>query len=155
MQPRIKKTMRVATTFTGAAACAAAFAPTAATAATAQHGHQIRLDGTRHGVQPDAGITFKSQCPGGTSNWLHIAWAGNHGDACLGGVGSVSFSTHAPGIKGWCGGNNIGIILSRNGQHSYSFGHGTTYLYNIKPDPFPIGAVLMDGWKGNDKCPPP
>jgi hypothetical protein len=158
MKPEIKrvvaaKTMRVATTFTGAAACAFAFTPAALAgthldvAGAGQQAHD-------NGVRPDA-ITTKNHCPGGTSNWLHLAYT-TGGDICYGGSGTLEF-TNSVKINSFCGGNNTGVIYGYSkdgGSPSIPFGHGTFYA-KIPSRPYAVWGLSMDGWKGNDKCGPP
>jgi hypothetical protein len=157
MKRGTKKTMRVATTFTGAAACAFAFAPTAMAGAqpgVAHGGRQPLPRGNNRNVRPDK-ITYDLSCPGGTSNWVHLAYYSG-GDACLGFTGYSALSP-IPVIKGWCGGNNKGVLygISKNGaRRSHPFGHGHTYA-TIKSAPFAVTSVKMNGWSGNSKCGPP
>jgi hypothetical protein len=96
------KTMRVATLFTGAAACAAAFAP-AAHAATAK---------------PD---TEPASCAT-TPRWVHVA--NSISEVCFGFKGT----SHFPGlvyITAECGGNNSGRLFGPQG--TWNFGPGHTY----------------------------
>lgn len=149
------KTLRVATTFTGAAACAVAFAP-AATAGThprtAQTGHRVLMMG------PDT-VVVKNHCPAGTSDWLHLAYIGvGTGDICFGYSGSHYFGSDPFSIRSFCGGNNTGKIWGYNSQgreQSIPFGHGDTYAKVPGGNNFLVTRVSLFGWGGTDHCGPP
>jgi hypothetical protein len=157
MRTGIRKTMKVATTFTGVAACAAAFAP-AATAATT--GHQLPYKNAPvtapHGVRP--GISERGGCPGGTSNWFHVGYAKVQ-DTCFGFKGTFSGSPVYYATS-FCGGNNTGWIAGYldggAGAHYFTyFGHGTTYAHipgTSASEPLAITQVHISGWSGGDKC---
>lgn len=168
MKPGIKKvasgkTKRVATVFTGAAACAAAFAP----AAHAANGHQAGLDGkkltlaqhygTLHGARPDnhhtSSITEGSCAT--TPRWVHFAVTANSGiyELCFGFRGTWVFSSRGVDLavaeSQICGGTNHGWYESWNGRRGY-YGPGKTWVYlpvsNIK-------SVHISGWnKNNSAC---
>lgn len=128
------KTMRVATLFTGAAACAAAFAPAAVagTGHPAAVGHQARLDGKAlalpwlhrapEGLQPDTSPT--NNC-GTTPRWVHVAYS-PHKVSCFGFDGALSRHP-AVHFSRECGGDNRGHIAGPSG--SWGFGPGHTYTY--------------------------
>jgi hypothetical protein len=153
MKPGIKKTMRVATTFTGAAACAVAFNPaamagTAGPAAAAQPGiaanHRI------------SGSIREAQCGAGTSQWMEIKGPYNS-VTCFGHRGILSLSPW-PNMRAFCGGNNSGYIYGHDNLHSYTvydhYGHGTYFWHlpsNVKW--FYVSEVINIGWSGPDKCP--
>ena len=149
-----RKTVRVATTFTGAAACAVTFAPMAHAGTvqpTAQPGyraHQVRVNLDRvPGIH--ATIT-NGDCLGtNQSHWFHIANSASV--TCFGGTGTV---TLVPDffISAECGGNNKGYISGSGptGHRKITWNHGTTYR-NIGP--FSVSKVHMSGFSGNDKCP--
>lgn len=167
MKPGIKKvtsgkTMRVATLFTGAAACAAAFAP----AAYAANGHQAGLDGkkltlgqhygTLYGARPDDGPTSKSiqeaSCAT-TPRWVHVVNGAHH--ECFGFHGTWAFSEEGyvdpVYVSKICGGNNYGWYVSALGRKGY-YRQGTSYV------PLPVSNMIsihISGWKGNDTCPAP
>jgi hypothetical protein len=139
MKPGIKKvasgkTMRVATLFTGAAACAAAFAPGAAagTVHPAGTAHHARLDGktlalpwvhrTMEGLQPDTVPT--SNC-GTTPRWVHLAYS-RHKVSCFGFDGRLRRISPAH-FSRECGGDNSGRIYGPS--RSWHFGPGNTYTY--------------------------
>ena len=126
------KSMRVATTFTGVAACTVAFAPTA-----------------------NASSLRNRSCSRGTSNWLHIALS--RGDTCWGFKGYDN--TESP-FSRYCGGTNYGWFKwnSPYGTHAtVHFGPGKTYAYVGGSPYYPLimSEVRINSWSGNDKCPPP
>lgn len=142
------RTMRVATTFTGAAACAVAFTPLAM-AGTAHVAHQPALKGMRPDIYDEA-------CKGGTSHWLHLA--NNKGsDWCFGYSGTISADYLA---TSYCGGTNHGWIQGQydsaqeKGYFAY-FGPGNTYAHMkgaSQHKPVIIESVHITSWSGNDKC---
>lgn len=153
--------LRVATVFTGAAACAVGFGPAAnAQPVHAQAGVALAPGAahhrTRFQVRPDGEET---NCSAGKSTWFHLyskSGLGSHIEWCVG------FSGYTPlnGIvtaQGFCGGNNSGSFLGSNGVWHH-FGHGTTiYLFKAK-NGFPgsvyeVQGVSIFSWKGADKCP--
>jgi hypothetical protein len=151
----IKKSMRVATTFTGAAACAVTFGPTAM---AGTHIHQQADE--RHGQHPLRGMAarkgnFESgPCTGGTSNWVHMAFGQpNAADFCFGFRGSGSPDSTYSLI---CGGNNIGWYSgsSRGGKPVFGrFHEGSTYV-KLPGEPDWINGMGITSFSGHDKCPP-
>jgi hypothetical protein len=152
MKSGIKKTMRVATTFTGAAAtCAVGFNNAAAMAGTA---------GPAAAAQPDitanhriSGSIKESAC-GDHSHWMHVQ--GPESATCFGFKGILSLSPW-PNMRAFCGGNNSGYIYGHDNLHSYTvydhYGHGNTY-YNLPSSVrwFYVSEVENTGWGGNDHC---
>jgi hypothetical protein len=131
MKPAIRKagrtkTMQVSTFFTGAVACATAFAP-AATAATS---HRLRPDGktttatglhdTISGVRPD---TSPGYCPD-VPKWVHLQTEGG-GLECFGYDGT--YALHGAFVS-VCGGNNSGFLYTTNGESTH-FGPGDTFVH--------------------------
>jgi DNA-binding SARP family transcriptional activator len=167
------KTMRVATTFTGVAACAAAFAP-AATAATgqpalthdqegqnpaairAQNAAGVRGDTALRAGAVKPAISERYGCPGGTSNWFHLAYD-KVSDTCFGFTGTEDPGYYA---TSFCGGNNTGWISGyydgiASLYYYTPFGHGTTYAHitGTSADfPLYVTGVHISGWSGNDGC---
>jgi hypothetical protein len=157
MKPSIKKaasrkTVRVATTFTGAAACAVTFAPTVAAGtgqpAAAQPGHQHKV----HRIQA---IT-QANCRGtNQSHWMHMGTETTV--TCFGFRGATHVRPNPFKITSFCGGNNSGFIYGTSAggnAASIFFGHGTYYNQFQTPSP-PLHAsfVSIIGFGGNDKCP--
>jgi hypothetical protein len=145
------KTMRVATTFTGAAACAAAFAAPAA-AGTA-HVAQPMLKGVQQGVRPD--ITG-GNCPG-HSTYLHLGYAYQRGSYCFGGKGKLHDSVLA---TSFCGGNNIGWIkgyyYDDNTKSYFTYFHQGNYYAHIPGtsnyDPLIVVSEYISKWSGHSGC---
>jgi hypothetical protein len=153
------KTMRVATTFTGVAACAAAFAPAAtavthptdATGATipyrpvpvVKHLHRA---GTTPAF-PISGSIRSASCTTARKNWLHVQWYSISGAGpfltCFGFKGA--FSTFIAMAK-QCGGNNHGDFW----PGPLTYGPGTTYR-NFNPRRF-VSVITDSGWAGTNAC---
>jgi hypothetical protein len=142
MKSAVRKTMVVATAFTGAAACAAAFMPSAALATTQQ------------AARPD--LKVNSGCADGTSDWLHMyeisplslsvcyGWSRTE---TWGHMGDTGFSQIA-----YCGGNNFGWFSGFNSQGNGAtvhFHNGTTYG---KAGIFHVYTVHISRYSGNDGC---
>lgn len=153
MEPSIRKagsgkTVRVATTFTGAAACAFAFAPTALAGTpqqAAQPGHQGRQVRVNTHAIP---YIETGNCRGaGQSHWFHMGSENNV--TCFGFRGTDYFSPVPILITSFCGGNTHGFIVGDLG-HRYDFGPGTTYR-NIGI--FEVSVVHISSTTGTDKCP--
>jgi hypothetical protein len=146
--------MRVATTFTGAAACALGFAPAAnavtATQAVAGHGQYLNA------IHPYA--THRSpDCGTATVHWLHVG-NGTGGDVCFGDKGGTGVlpASERSLIFSFCGGNNTCYMFgytepNGGGRHvSQYFGHGNYYAY-LKT-PFYLWSVAILNYSGTDGC---
>jgi len=153
MKPAIKKsavgrTMRVATLFTGAAACATAFAPTAM-AGTAQQAHpQARF------LHNSGSIQHVWSCAS-TPHWLHLSIS-SHGaisTQCWGFKGTSDVKNGQSYLTtGQCGGNNYGILITKSG-HDIGYGAGTYYRRIMKY----VISLENEGWyksslRRNDTC---
>jgi hypothetical protein len=163
MKPGIKRTMRVATTFTGAAACAVAFNPAAMAAtgppaAQADHQQQLRRFAIAGNTRLSGSIRESAGCDGANvSHWLHVSEGPGFGAVCFGYRGLLLTSPY-PDMKAFCGGNNSGYIWGTDNVHSYTvyyhFGHGTYYYKPPKSEKyFYVSEIGIAGWKGSDKCP--
>lgn len=155
MKPSVKKAvsgrkMKVATIFTGAAACAGlAGGPAMAGtvhAGAAQPGQQPR-------VSPRAGIE-QADCFGDNqSHWLHIGWSTSTESVvtCFGNKGTFDFDPDYY-ISLQCGGNNKGYISGTgvDGHRKVTYGHGTTWR-NIGE--LSVSKVHISSWSGDDTCP--
>jgi hypothetical protein len=118
----MKRSFKVATVFTGAAACAAAFAPTAG-AATVAPGATAR-------ITPEA-ITA-NDCTAGEWDWAHMEYtaAERHPtDACYGGSGIFDIAGNKRFTE-FCPGGNFGWLVTSFGSFSYSAGAYTIPLYS-------------------------
>jgi hypothetical protein len=153
----LRKTLHVATLFTGVTACAAAFAP-AANAQTA----------SRTITNEEC---YSNPYAGNNNTWLHFDTSGEL--ECYGFKGIFSTFAHygsAPHLTAWCGGNNYGWFsgeyLSPNGiiyvdpGHLTSIGYGPGTTYAKPPTSWlggPVGAFVtfnidISGWRGGDEC---
>jgi hypothetical protein len=115
----MKRSFRVATVFTGAAACAVALAPTA-------HAAPAVPRATANGI-------IANDCTNGEWNWLHMYYtaAERHSvPACFGGTGVFKI----PGNKrftGFCPGNNSGYIQPKShGRVSFVGGGYSIHLFS-------------------------
>jgi hypothetical protein len=159
MKPSIKKavsgrTMRVATTFTGAAACVAltggpAMADTVHPA-PAQPGHQPRQ--ARVNPNAIANVQRGNCLETNQSHWFHMGWSTSTLSevTCFGFTGTYTLNPDFF-ISQECGGNNKGYVSGTgvNGHRKVTWGHGTTWR---KIGELSVSKVHMSGWSGNDKC---
>ena len=151
----IRKTMRVATTFTGAAAVAATFTPVA-NAAThpAMHGRYHKLPiAEGHGTGATPHTTIHSGPCSVHPTWLHIEWATYTHQSqpfltCLGFAGTLTLD-QALSMRSQCGGNNHGRF--NVGGQSLTFRAGTTYRQFFPG--YNVFNVHISGWAGSDTCP--
>jgi hypothetical protein len=158
-----RKSMRVATIFTGVAACTVGVTQVAnaqdvthaAHKASAKHiGRQLRPEVSRFGsIRSNSGCVYKDADP----TWVHAYWWDASQDTslsmCYGFKGDI-VSPPGVGITYECGGNNHGSMLgySDNGnkQWLYDYGPATTYTHLNKGSLYQIGIW---SWTGTDKCP--
>jgi hypothetical protein len=148
MKSSIKKavsgrTMRVATTFTGVAACAFAFAPTAM--ATTAHQPQIK-DNTIGPLN-----TVNGSCGGANqSHWFHMGTTATV--TCYGNIGTANAGGYV--INSFCGGNNIGYFSGKGskGKKKVTFGTGDFWAH-VPSAPFAVSKVHISNWTGGTKCP--
>ena len=146
----MRKAFKVATVFTGAAACAAMGAP-AAEAATAANARQ---------AEP---ATSVRNCAIGPRTTSMVFWwpnAANHGPTCLGGFANRGVSVDLEGNKfrAFCGGNNYGTIYTNpNAKWVVS---GVTYKGYIPTHPgtglYGLGSTSVEyvnirSWSGQAK----
>jgi hypothetical protein len=138
--------MRVATVFTGVAACTATFMP-AAGAATGQHMEPVRPD-----------IQEATSCKS-VPHWVHFvssegAWI------CYGYAGKSP--TNGFLAETMCGGNNYGRYkgwyssvgstgLIGHDIYSARYGPGTTYVW-LPHTVTHLSWVSISRWKGSDAC---
>jgi hypothetical protein len=157
-----KRTLRVATVFTGVAAVAVGMAQAANAQDAAQPAAKqtTTLPGRAIGeaVRISGSIRSAWNCHyfGEDPSWLHVSTLadsyGPYMSACFGGKG-IMHSPPGSGLFAECGGNNKGYINGNsNGGtiESVGFGPGTTYrkVYMAHYD-----DVVITGWTGADKCP--
>jgi len=146
-----KRSIRVATLFTGIATCAAGMAyggtAQAATHTTVEHTPKL----TPRAVKPagrnvSGSIQEVSEC--GNNTWLHVISAVNGRAICFGFKGTTSASNET-GAAAECGGNNFGWMDSLEGYRFFSFREGTTFHTLSWPH---LSYVHISGWKGTDVC---
>jgi hypothetical protein len=159
-----RKSMRVATIFTGVAACTvgmthAANAQDATHKPTSRHiGRQARpATEIRYGaIASSSNCTLKNDV---NPTWLHLWWSDGPAydppltpEICYGGRGSV-YSPPTVGVTFECGGNNYGSLIgySDGGKKEWIFNYhpGTTFAYLDKGS---LWEVAIWSWKGADKC---
>jgi hypothetical protein len=148
--PRRSKSMRVATIFTGVAACTVG-------ATQAAHAQDIRPAVT---ARPASAIygSIKSDLNCGLghreSHWLHLSFYYSyympHMSDCFGYKGYFA-SPYGTGLYDECGGNNHGFLLGANGGRSQSttFGPGNGYR---AIDWSHLYGIDINSWAGTDKC---
>jgi hypothetical protein len=149
-----KRTMRVATVFTGIAACTAGMAAYGTTAQAATH--TTVKPTVKPAVRPavrtpgrvSGSIREVTSC--GSNTWLHVMSEDNFGSFCFGFRGT-SIPTNETGMYAQCGGNNYGWLSSLRGSRFVTFGKGTTYRTLNWPH---LSYVHISGWTGTDKCYP-
>lgn len=145
--------MRVATTFTGVAACALAFAQPAIAAAGQTGLHQAPVKDSA-AVHPMNSMSASAgQCTAARQHWVHVRnYSNNY--TCFGNKGT--FNLEGPIVLGgYCPGNNYGWIHFTNAAQNKSkdqhFTQGTTY--HSPPPGYPdLWDVHISGWKNHDKC---
>jgi hypothetical protein len=156
---RPSRAMRVATVFTGVAACTVGVTQAAqADGIRPQAGARAET-----GVRP-AGNTYGSirdslDCgaQGKDKNWLHVSATAYYSfgyiynSVCFGYRGAYSSPPYT-GARAECGGNNHGYLYGTNdGQYvSFRFGAGTGY-HGL--DWSHLYQVWISGWAGADACP--
>jgi hypothetical protein len=162
--PRLKRSMRVATLFTGAAAATVGMTQVANAQDVAHPAHkptpkhiagQVRPAITKLGNIKSSWACAEYSTPRNPT-WLHAVYDSvqNHASYsyCYGGKGSI-VSPHGTGITYECGGNNHGLLVgySDGGTKSWSFRFrpGTTYAHLNRGS---LYLVAIWSWSGTDKC---
>lgn len=150
MKPATRKMMRVATTFTGAAACAVAFNP-AARADTGQPAAQLALAGDR---TIEGSIHETNDCGYSPNNHFFRIMDTAHTTSCFGWYGLLILSPW-PNLSKYCGGNNTGVFWGSgpNGGNAYGFGPGSTWAYRRAGSAwFYVSELGISGWNGTKYC---
>jgi hypothetical protein len=157
-KPRSRKTMRVATVFTGVTAGMATFAPTAHAQAV-----QTQPAGVHAGhVRPDSSIQANAYCYK-FPHWFHIYYNDVSSSMCFGYKGTMNVAGNFLWVSAFCGGTNHGHF---SGHLSSGFGKQLTdqtygsgsqlYFftsaakYNHKK--FSVSKVTISGWTGDKTC---
>jgi hypothetical protein len=147
-----KKSMRVATIFTGIAACTVGMAygglayGGTAQAATVKHTPKGIGLTNKPAYRTSGNIEEVVSC--GTNTWLHVE-SKSGGSFCFGFRGT-SVPTNEVGMYAQCGGNNYGWLSSARGHRATPFYRGTTYRELRWPH---LSRVHISGWGGTEKCP--
>jgi hypothetical protein len=150
---RRRKSMRVATIFTGVAAVTVGMTQVA-NAQEITHPARAIAQGTP--ISGNIKSTWNCAYFNEDHTWLHVSTLadsyGPYMSACFGGKG-IMHSPQGSGLFAECGGNNKGYIdgNSDGGKiESTAFGPGTTYrnVYMAHYD-----DVVITGWTGTDTCP--
>jgi hypothetical protein len=166
MKSRTRKSMRVASVFTGVAAATVGMTTQAANAQDAAH-PAVRPTSRHIGrtVHPagrvSGSIRMNSDCGNRSidKNWLHVST--NTGSPILPyesycfGYKGLFVSPPGVGINYECGGNNHGYLAgftAAGGSWSAAFGAGTTYRTLHEAH---LNEVIINGWAGTDACPKP
>jgi hypothetical protein len=146
----MRKAFKVATVFTGTAACAAAFAPAAGAATTA---------GTQQ-VEP---ATSHRNCVIGPRTTSMVFWwlsTANHGPTCVGGANNRGLrTTLGVDYSKFCGGNNYGYVYGPSFASLQSNGTVITGRFHFHPGTGTaalggalVDSVLITNWSGTDTC---
>jgi hypothetical protein len=158
-----RKSMRVATVFTGVAAATVGMAQAAGAQDVANAAHKPASGHIARQVRPASQYKYGSirsvfECgyPGTDPNWLHVDWYNNSlqtGESICYGYKGFMVSPPTVGISAECGGNNHGSLLGYSDNATkewvYDFGPGTTYRHLNKGS---LYQVAIWSWTGNDKC---
>ena len=143
----MRTAFKVATAFTGAAACAAAFTPAAeaapTTTATAAARTQLMMPDTAH-----------HNCtvgPATTSAVFYWPASKHHGPTCVGGLPNLHVRTSLGGtdFSKMCAGNNSGYFFVHTLNSPMGFTRGTTK--NILG--FQVSQVSISQWHGGIRAP--
>jgi hypothetical protein len=141
----LRRSFKVATVFTGAAALAGGYGPTAL-AATAQ----------TTAVHPDIANQECGANDDGISNWVHLYYPNDdHPAECYHGAGSTPAGAT---IASFCPGNNKGEVFgSVDGVTSpFPFGAGDgrhpVSWYDGYAGNYHVTGIYIIGWSGDAKC---
>lgn len=135
----MRKALKVATVFTGTAACAAAFAP-AAGAATMAKTQQMEL------------ATSHWNCAIGPRTTATVFWwpsTAHHGPTCVGGANKNGRTTSLnTSYSSYCPGNNVGWFQALYGGRFKIHPGETKHALN---DNYVFSAYISR-WSGTDTC---
>jgi hypothetical protein len=141
-----KRSMRVATMFTGIAVCTVGMAyGGAAQAATVEHTPNGIGFSNKPASRQSGNIEETVAC--GSNTWLHVVSENNQQSFCFGFRGT-SVPENEVGMYAQCGGNNYGW-LSWYPDHKTPFYRGTTYRVLKWAH---LDKVHISGWGGTEKC---
>jgi hypothetical protein len=133
----MRTAFKVATVFTGAVACAAAFTPAAEAATTTTAKTQL--------IEPEI---FKKNCaigPSTTSVVLTRLPSAHHGPTCVGEKGKITLSNTY--FSYFCAGNNYGQYWITGDTKPFNFYAGSEFNISAR-----VAAVSIKSWSGGFKC---
>jgi hypothetical protein len=163
---RSRRSMRVATIFTGVTACTFGAATQVANAQDATH-TAVTHTATRAGLAILAGgpsygsirMAYNCGAAGIDHQWLHVSVTSYIGPSvweykslCFGYFGLWNSPPYT-GVRKECGGNNHGLLVGVNAngtKWSTGYGPGTTYRTLNKAH---LDGVFVNSWTGTDTCP--
>jgi len=137
----MRTAFKVATAFTGAAACAAMFAPGAEAATTAR-------------TQPVAPDTGHKNCAIGVFTTSAVFWwrsTADHGPTCVGGLPNFNVPTSLGDnyFESVCPGNNYLSIVSEEGNGQPNKLGPATHTINLNQH---VHWVNIYKWSHSDRC---
>jgi hypothetical protein len=145
----MKRSFRVATVFTGAAA---AVSLTPAVNAVAMPGNAVQVPKAQEATP---NITVEN-CNSGTRQWIHLYYtaAEHHGPVCLGHPGTYIVPNHNTVFQSFCAGNNFGRIIGKNSDTNLS-SSSVTFGPGARIPIFLHSVTVIDGrgQTDNDTCP--
>jgi hypothetical protein len=137
----MRRSKKVATVFTGAAALTGGYGPAALAATT-----------PATAVRPAVAWQECGPNNGGISNWVHFFYPGDdHPAECFHGAGGSPVNAT---IASFCPGNNNGKLYTSVGSFSFNAGDGrhrmnywlgSTYQVHVS-------GIYIFSWKGDSKC---
>jgi hypothetical protein len=148
----MKKPFRVATMFTGAAACAAAFTP-AAQAAAMPAAPDAATHDLAPGITATGNVTATDDCGSRTIGWLYLYYTASehHGPVCLGGTGTV-YLDDSTKIAGICTGANYGHLygywINQGTPSVLSFSFGPRVVLPFQAGPGYISSLKLTHHSG-------
>ena len=161
-KPRPRRSMRVATIFTGVAAATVGVTQVANAQEIRPANLQDHRPANARGMRPAGTIygntALAQNCgfAGSDPTWVHVSAIYSLYNPivvsdCFGNRGEYQSPPYI-GARGECGGNNHGFVLGVNGGRSKSFvfGPGTTY-HKLSWSHF--YTVDINSWTGHDTCP--
>jgi hypothetical protein len=160
---RPRNSMRVATIFTGVAACTAGMTQVAnaqeaahpAARNTSRHIGRDIADGRSYG---SIRLSYACGAQGIDKPWLHVSTTSYNSygyiytSICFGYKGLWNSPPYT-GIRAECGGNNHGLLVgvtAAGRKWSAGFGPGTTYRTLNEAH---LDGVFINSWTGHDTCP--
>jgi hypothetical protein len=138
----MRRAFKVATVFTGAAACAAAFTPAAEAAPMTTAKTEL--------ITPDTAHHDCAVGPATTSAVFYWLPSAHHGPTCVGGDPDYDVNTSLGGnaFSKMCAGNNYGEFYVVGDSIPFHFIPGqVSDIYDL-----PVSVVFISKWYGDYKC---